>query len=392
MKWKHAFTITVICGVLLALIYLQFRHWRSFDWQQFWKLAEEVNLWRLLAAIGLIYIGHAMRAVRWQVLLRPTCRTTVRRLLPAQFIGFTGLGLLGRPGELVRPLLIARKENLTFSSQLAVWTVERIFDLAAMAVLMGVTLAIWGAKYRAYPIVQTAGYVFLGIAAVIGILAFLFWSRNKQIAGFFERLLKPRFPRVGEACYRRLCAFGQGLHTIRDFKSFLLIFLLSLGLWIVVANAYLEIMHAYPVATATAQTASREVAHATESFPARTAGLRQIKLEDAVLIMGASVAGSMLQLPVVGGGSQLVVVDLLSYVFSHEPYNITPEIAASCGMLHWLMTFMAVIPVGLILARVEGVSLRKLSHESEAVARGLASDSRRQCPDPSSAGSVSGMH
>ena len=41
MKWKHAFTITVICGVLLALIYLQFRHWRSFDWQQFWKLAEE---------------------------------------------------------------------------------------------------------------------------------------------------------------------------------------------------------------------------------------------------------------------------------------------------------------------------------------------------------------
>ena len=46
-------------------------------------------------------------------------------------IGFTGLALLGRPGELIRPYLIARHQNLSFASQVAVWTVERIFDVAA---------------------------------------------------------------------------------------------------------------------------------------------------------------------------------------------------------------------------------------------------------------------
>jgi len=64
--------------------------------------------------------------------------------------------LLGRPGEFVRPFLVARKENLTFSSQLAVWAVERVFDISAVAILMGISLAIWGDKYRAYPEVQQA--------------------------------------------------------------------------------------------------------------------------------------------------------------------------------------------------------------------------------------------
>ncbi|MGZ4817371.1 MAG: hypothetical protein ACXVZJ_02025 [Terriglobales bacterium] len=36
----------------------------------------------------------------------------------------------------------------------------------------------------------------------------------------------------------------------------------------------------------------------------------------------------------------------------------------SCGILLWLVTFMAVIPVGLLLAHREHLSLRKISHEA----------------------------
>jgi len=50
-------------------------------------------------------------------------------LVPPTLIGFTGLALLGRPGEFIRPYLIARQAKVSFSSQIAVWTVERIFDL-----------------------------------------------------------------------------------------------------------------------------------------------------------------------------------------------------------------------------------------------------------------------
>jgi len=366
MKRKHALTTALVLAILVALVYSQFRHWRSFDWQQFWTLTKGVNLWMVLVAVGMIYLTHVLRAIRWQIFLRPTCNTTAARLIPAHFIGFTGLALLGRPGEFARPFLIARKENLTFSSQLAVWAVERVFDMSAVAILMGVTLAIWGEKYRAYPFVQVAGYALLGIAAGMAIVVFFLWWKSEQITNLFQRLLEPRFPRAGNAVCRRLRAFGQGLHTIQDLKSFVLIVLLSLGVWMLIARSYIQIMHAYPVTTVAVEPDSNNGgANASSPVVTRTVRLNQMELEDAVLVMGASITGSVVQLPGIGGGSQLAVIDLLSRVFGREPYNITRELAVSCGMLCWLVTFMAVVPLGLILAHRERVSLRVLSRESE---------------------------
>ena len=67
----------------------------------------------------------------------------------------------------------------------------------------------------------------------------------------------------------------------------------------------------------------------------------------------------MLQLPAVGGGSQMATIAALSTVF-----DVPPELAASCGILLWLVTFAAVVPIGLALAHHERLSLRKLSAES----------------------------
>jgi len=64
-------------------------------------------------------------------------------------------------------------------------------------------------------------------------------------------------------------------------------------------------------------------------------------------------------LPAVGGGSQVATISVLSNVF-----DVQPEIAASCGILLWLVTFAAVVPSGLLLAHHERLSLRKLSVES----------------------------
>ena len=52
------------------------------------------------------------------------------KVLSATVIGFTGIVLLGRPGELIRPYLIAVRERTSFSSQMAIWLLERIWDLS----------------------------------------------------------------------------------------------------------------------------------------------------------------------------------------------------------------------------------------------------------------------
>jgi hypothetical protein len=65
-------------------------------------------------------------------------------------------------------------------------------------------------------------------------------------------------------------------------------------------------------------------------------------------------------LPGVGGGSQLATISALQHIF-----EASHELAASCGILLWVVTFVSVVPVGLLLAHRERLSLRKLSKESE---------------------------
>src|ERR1051325_4231119 len=99
--------------------------------------------------------------------------------------------------------------------------------------------------------------------------------------------------------------------------------------------------------------------------------------------MAASVAGGVVQLPVVGGGSQLATIAVLSQTFG---YSDSPELAVSCGMLLWLVTYMSVTPLGLALARYEHVSLRKLTEESQeaehAIEAGLCDPEAAPNSDP----------
>ena len=66
---------------------------------------------------------------------------------------------------------------------------------------------------------------------------------------------------------------------------------------------------------------------------------------------------------------RMATIAILSTVF-----DVSPEMAASCGILLWLVTFAAVVPLGLVLARHERLSLRKLSAESQQAETKAISD------------------
>jgi hypothetical protein len=135
-----------------------------------------------------------------------------------------------------------------------------------------------------------------------------------------------------------LRSFSGGLNTIKNVSSFFQVAIISLVIWVMVAFAYRQVTHAYPV----------------------DSGLPDLELPEVILLLGASVVGGVLQLPVVGGGSQLATIAVLDKVF-----DAGPELAVSCGILLWLVTFMSVAPLGLALARREHISLRKLEKEAE---------------------------
>jgi glycosyltransferase 2 family protein len=355
MNKKQVLITAAVLAILAGLVYLQVRSWQKFDWHRFWTATQNTNKLYLLGGVALIYIDYFLRALRWKILLRPVKETTASRLVGPTMIGFAGLALLGRPGEFIRPYLIARKENLSMASQLGVWIVERIFDMGAFALIMAVNI-LWSARtlrqlpgfaqgpirtlgrfhFSSFALFEVSAIVILVSVAVAASVAF--WIRKNPGAAseFFRRLFGRISSKLGDAVYHRVYAFGEGLNTVKDFGSFLQITGLSLLIWLLIGLAYLSVTHAYALHR-----------------------LARMRLSDVFLLTAASVVGGVLQLPVVGGGSQLATIGTLRGVFS-----FSPEIATSAGIMLWLVTFMSVIPAGLIFAHLERVSLMKLEAES----------------------------
>ncbi len=341
MKRKQIIVLLIVLFVLGALVYLQVRTWRRFDWEKFRDGSEGINWVKVLVGVALIYMADFLRAVRWKIFLRPSSpNANWRGLIAPQYVGFAGLALLGRPGEFIRPYLIARRENLTFGSQVALWFVERAFDTGAVAIMLAVDLFFMPGMREDYPRWQPFGYGLVGLFLAFVVLLVALAKRGPAISGWVCRRISVVSPSFGSKLEARLRSMASGLNAIQDFRSFTQSAAISLVIWIVIALAYTQVTHAYPIET----------------------GLPDLNLREVILLMSASVAGGVIQLPVVGGGSQLATIAVLSQTFG---YSDSPELAVSCGMLLWLVTFMSVTPLGLALARYEHVSLRKLTEESQ---------------------------
>src|SRR2546428_1492033 len=173
MTKKRIALYAVVALLLVALFYLQFRTWRGFDWAVFLAQTRQVQLIHILLGIAFTYLAYVMRALRWRIFLRPVKQTMTMRLLSPTIVGFTGLSLLGRPGELIRPYLIARRENLSFSSQLAAWAVERIFDIGAFTFLLLLTVFFARAPRRLadYHSLREAGLVLTALSVGLPLAA-----------------------------------------------------------------------------------------------------------------------------------------------------------------------------------------------------------------------------
>ena len=331
----------MVCLVLVVLVYFQFRTWRNFGWAIFWAESRSVSAVHIVTAVGLIYLTYFLRALRWKIFLRP-----VRKALPfaglvgPTVIGFTGLALLGRAGELIRPYLIARRSSLSFSSQMAVWAVERIFDIGAFTVL--IVLAIFLPtdlrtlpNPEIYPRLRLGGFMLIAVVGGLSLAALLVAKFGEVAARWVEHRFAHLAANLGRRIALRIREFHGGLDTIHDLASFLQISGLSILMWWIIALAYREVAHSYGAA------------------------LQHMTVAKVLLLMGSSMLGSLVQLPGVGGGSQLATISALQHIFM-APH----ELAASCGILLWLTTFVSVAPAGLLLAHYERLSLRQLSEES----------------------------
>ncbi len=340
MKTKHR--VGVILGALATIAAVGFviHRWRTsgFAWHEFVNALRHVDWSWLALALALILATYVGRALRWEVMLRPLAKNaSLLRVLIATCIGFTAVVLFGRAGEPVRPYLISRREGVSFPSQMAAWVVERILDLLTVLVIFGIALTqVSHSAIQPSPRIETtlqAGGAFAGLtgAACLALLLGLRQFRGAVQHRLLEALSflpQPMLQRI-ESFFQ---AFGEGMQSTRSpyFTAQLVAY--TVVEWAVIAGSFYCVFRAFPA----------------------TAGLG---ITDIVIILGFVCLGSVLQIPGVGGGMQIVTVLVLT-----EFYGVALEAASGVALALWIVSFVVIVPIGLALAFHEGIKWRNLKH------------------------------
>lgn len=248
---NKAALVILMLGAALALLILW--RWRSspFRWEQFYAAFTSVD-WRwLLASAILMLVTFVIRAVRWEVMLRPIKpQNNFWGLCSATVIGFTAVVLLGRAGELVRPYLIAIKENVSFSSQMGAWILERILDTLVVLLIFGFVLTRipeMGLHLGAGLgwLVRAGGYIIAAICLLCA--AFLIVFRNFSESGQQRILSALTF--LPEGPYKRiestLAAFSAGLESIRSGRRCAELVVYTLIEWAVISAGYFTLFRSF---------------------------------------------------------------------------------------------------------------------------------------------------
>jgi uncharacterized protein (TIRG00374 family) len=316
---------------------------KGFSWERLGEAVRGANVSLLLLSLIAIYICFWIRAVRWVRLCRTVGPAGVWSVYEATLMGFVAIVLLGRAGEPVRPVLIARRENLPVSSMLGIYVVERVFDIAVTILVAGWSLVFLPELLRAreiaepaasssslLPLLQKAGFtLFAGLLAAVVFLIYLRASEGGV-------LLRANARWSGRTGWRKRAAgliggFLEGLQAIRTWSDLAGAVLLTAVHWLFILYIYHWILTSFG------------------------GSLASLDLRAAAVTLACSMLGSTLQIPMVGGGSQVGAFLALTVFLGVKE---EPAIVAAATL--WLVTFAGCSLAGIPLLVREGMSLGEL--------------------------------
>ena len=337
----------------LALLVVLFYYSRNkisvpnFSWKSFGATVLHARKDLILLTIISIYACYFLRAMRWVRFARYLGPASLWRVFEATLMGFAAMFLLGRPGEPVRPLLIARREKLSVSSMFGIYVIERVFDIAATIIFASTSLVFLptllaehgGGGGSFLPLLRRGGALLL--AGLLAAIAFLFYLRFAD-GGVVKRSLDGwrGHPGWRARAAGLFAGFVEGLQAIRSLGDLTAATLLSAVHWTLIVFIYHWVL---------------------ASLRGQLAAL---DLRAAELVLACTMLGSTVQIPAMGGGSQVA-----SFLALTVFLGVKEETAAAAAILLWLVTFASCSLTGIPLLIREGMSLgelRRIAREERA--------------------------
>lgn len=219
----------------------------SFDLTSAGRSLRAADLALITLAVVINLSAYLIRAWRWRYLLSPVRRGLgMYTLTSATFIGYMVTFVVPfRLGEIVRPVLVARRERLSASAAIATIAVERMMDLLTVVTLFVVFLLTGhGARLMAAASGSggngAAGFVETGLVAagVLGAIAIPLMAILVIAPGRVTDLLYRINPGAPGGFLARgiglVRHFASGLRVLRGGRELVMSLLLSFAMWLVI--------------------------------------------------------------------------------------------------------------------------------------------------------------
>ena len=310
-----------LCLAIIGIYLLYKLSAWGFDWSLFLSSLKNLQPGWLAASIFATMLTYIARAFRWQVLLNPLKSVRMGSLITTNLLGFSAIYLIGRPGELVRPLWLTRQARIPLTASVATVIVERMLDTLMLIALFGWALLVVqlpSAAEHTITLMKNAAWVMVATSVAAIIFLFFFRSNVDRINRYvpFKRL------------HSLLKNFAEGLSFLDRTRTFGLALVHSVVVWVTIVLQFwfmlLGMNFNFPVSAAT-------------------------------LIMVGAAIGSVAQLPAVGGGFQALYVFFMTTFF-----GIPAERAVASALIAWISQSVPTVIAGGVYMISHGLSLKDL--------------------------------
>jgi len=370
--------ILFIAGILISII-CSWLFARKIEWSQLSVAFKEAKYAYIIPTIILIFASHYIRAVRWSALIAPIKKVSVLNLFSATMIGFMANSVLpARIGEIIRPVMVARKEKVKVSASFATVVMERIFDVLSIIVFASFLfffLPVETLQDKSVGIINhaevstkvvKAGHVngmpeafsstneekrakvsstikqlkkwsmvmaFFGILAITSL--FLLSLYPKKAGAVFEKLLFLFPHHLRERLVNLLHSFISGLQVFDNKRLLIWIGILSLVIWFLNAAPIYVLCYAFDI---------------------------KLSFAGACFVMVClALAVALPQAPGFIGVFHIAIQKTL------DIFGVGLSSAQSFAIILWALSIIPITIVGLLFLWREGMSLGEISHYDERV-------------------------
>ncbi len=226
-RWlKYAFSTAILVGSVYYAI-------QGIEWSQFWQTLTQVRWQWLVFSGACTAVAHLIRAQRWRTILSPIAPgISLVNAFSATMVGYFFNLLIPRSGELLRPYVLSRNEQLSMTSSLATVVVERIIDILSILILGFFVFVFYQKELQLLFPDFSRSFVNTLLIPFAGIIVILYLLLRTTV---IQRVLRVTLKRISSTFYHRalqvLDRFKQGFSILSSPRQYLALTLQTAVMW-----------------------------------------------------------------------------------------------------------------------------------------------------------------